>query len=129
MFLTVKAVKKQAACSCTLLETQCLTCWLAAFSHMIVSTALSSSSEQLQIPLREDLLHLSLLHVQALKAKHKDERGIKTNVTVLGSYVPLYSSKTTYPKTLLPPDKPFRAASAYLISPEILYLPQITLNI
>ncbi|MCJ8736805.1 hypothetical protein PDJAM_G00016530 [Pangasius djambal] len=108
MFLTVK---KQATCSCTVLETQCLTCWLAAFSHMIISTALSSSSEQLQIPLREDLLHL------------------KTNVTVLGSYVPLYSSKTTYPKTLLPPDELFPAASAYLISPEILYLPQITLNI
>lgn len=81
MFLTVKAVKKRAACSCAVLETHCLTC--SFFSHVITSMARSSLSKQLQIPLSEDLLHLSLLHVQALKAKHKDEGGIKTNVTVL----------------------------------------------
>lgn len=37
-------------------------------------------------------LHLNLLHVQALKAKRKDEGEIKTSVTVLGSYVPLASN-------------------------------------
>lgn len=40
-----------------------------------------------------------------------------------------YSSETTDLKTSLPPDGPYPAASAYLISPQIPDLPQITPNI